>query len=221
MTRMIRNLRPGRMSKALLTTVGAAAAIVVPNIASARDHDYDRGDRYHDAREWRHDDYDRVHHHDDVRLNLGIAQGLYPAAPQRVWVEPVYRTVCDRVWVAPEYRTVCDRVWREPVTQDVCERVWVEPCYETRERVWFDRHGARHCDRERVLVSPGHWQEQHRTVVVSAGHWEDVSRQELVCDGHWQNVERQEVVTPGHWEEHYAQVDARPGWSIGFGIGKR
>ena len=37
----------------------------------------------------------------------------------------------------------------------------------------------------------------------------------------WQNVERQEVVTPGHWEEHYAQVDARPGWSIGFGIGGR
>ena len=130
-----------------------------------------------------------------------------------MWVDPVYRTVCDRVWCPAEYRTVCDRVWREPLVQDRCERVWIEPIYEVRTVVRYDSCGRRIICRERCQVAPGHWEERHRQVVVSPAHWDAIERQELVSDAHWKTIERQELVTPGHWEERIVSAPApTPPW---------
>jgi hypothetical protein len=198
----------------------AAAAALLPSIASAEVHDlggrrddfrsasatrYDRGDlnrghddsRYddsrHDRNDFRRDDFRRS---DDVRIDIGIGQrrDSYEARTDRVWVEPVYRTTYDRVWVAP-------------VVQDVCDRVWVEPVYEIRETVSWE-HGRRIVRRDRCLVSPGHFEERHRQVVIS--------------DGHWENVARQELVSAGHWEYRTIQyrVPEPSGWNFSFGYGR-
>src|SRR5437016_2758779 len=57
----------------------------------------------------------------------------------RIWVEPVYRTVCDTVYDQPEYRCVVDRVWKEPVYRTTCERVWVPDRYEVSEVAVYER----------------------------------------------------------------------------------
>src|SRR5437763_15209630 len=36
-----------------------------------------------------------------------------PPTYQRVWVEPVYRTICKRIWHEPVYQSVCERIWVE------------------------------------------------------------------------------------------------------------
>ena len=85
---------------ALLGTLAVASA---PALAFAdRGGRYDRGDRYRDR------DHD---HHSDVRVDINIGSGPVICEPARVeervtrvWVEPVYRTVCDRVWIEPVYR---------------------------------------------------------------------------------------------------------------------
>lgn len=214
MIRFIESLRrcgQVRLSRMVILAASTAAVGVLPSIASARVHDYGRDD-------------DRAELRVNVNLgggHLGLNLPIPTSEPEdridRVWIPPVYRTVTDRVWVQPEYRTVTDRVWREPVVQDACDRVWVEPVYEVRDVVTYEGHHRR-IGQQRVLVSPGHWEERHHPVVISDGHWENVDRQELVCEGHWQNVERQELVTPGHWEEHVmrGRVDNdRPRWDSG------
>ena len=91
----------------------------------------------------------------------------------RVWVPPVYRTVCEQVWVPPTYRTVC-------------ERVWVPDRYEER----CETEGFGHFRRTRtvrVLVERGHYEDVERQVEVAAGYYKTVERQELVCEGHWED----------------------------------
>ena len=90
----------------------------------------------------------------------------------RVWVPPVYRTVCEQVWIAPVYRTVCERVWVPDRYEERCE--WVGYGHFRRERT------------VRVLVEPGHYEERERQVEVAAGYYKTVERQELVCEGHWE-----------------------------------
>jgi hypothetical protein len=118
----------------------------------------------------------------------------------RVWVPPVYKTVCDRAWVEPVYRTVCERVWHEPIVRTECERVWVPARYEEHWVTRVDFRGRRVRACERVCVEPGHYEERKREVLVRAGTWETVERQELVCAGHWKTVERQELACAGHYE---------------------
>src|SRR5688500_9520136 len=81
----------------------------------------------------------------------------YAFRETKVWVEPVYRTVCDRVWVEAEYRTVCEKVWVAPETKVVCEKIWVPDRYEHRTVVRRDRHGHVIRCEERVLVQRGHY----------------------------------------------------------------
>jgi hypothetical protein len=178
---MIRSL--GRLFSRKLMIAAAAGAMLVPSLTFAGDRDrYDRGDRY---------DYRRDDRHDDFHFNFGFSSG------------PVYRDRVEQVWVAPVYRTVCDRVWCEPVVQDVRDRVWVDSVYEFRDVVRYER-GRRVIVRERVLVSPGHYEDRHRQVVVTPGHWD--------------NVERQELVTPGHWEPRTRRVPVAGGTFFGFGF---
>jgi hypothetical protein len=194
--------------------IAAAAAVLLPSIASAEVHDlgarrdsfrgdagqrYDRGDvnrgrddYRRDRDDFRHDDFRR----DEVRIDIGLGQrrDRYETRSERIWVEPVYRTVCDRVWVAP-------------VVQDVCDTIWVEPVYEVRETVTYE-YGRRVVRRERCLVTPGHYEQRHRQVVIREGHWE--------------NVERQELVSAGHWEYRTTQVriPEPSGWNFSFGYGR-
>src|SRR4051794_27477253 len=48
---------------------------------------------------------------------------------------PPDRMEYRRVWVEPVYRTICRRVWVEPVVRYDYERVWIPPRYEWREIV--------------------------------------------------------------------------------------
>lgn len=90
-----------------------------------------------------------------------------------------------RVWVEPIYRTVCDRVWVTPACQTVTERVWVPDRWEDRQVVrGYGWHRQVEC--ERVLVQPAHYELRTREVQVGRGHWENVERQELVSAGHWE-----------------------------------
>jgi len=146
----------------------------------------------------------------DIRLPHGrIEIGRRTPPPpriERVWVEPVYQERTTKVWVEPVYRTVCDRVWREPVTQEVCDKVWVPERVEVRDVAHVDRRGHRTWTRERVIVSPAHYEEQRRTVIVTPGRWENVERQELVAPGHFDTRCERVCVSPGHWEERPVRV---------------
>ncbi|MBV8781045.1 MAG: hypothetical protein JO353_06580 [Phycisphaerae bacterium] len=127
------------------------------------------------------------------RVSVDIGVGAAPCAPETIYVAPA---PVDRVWVEPVYRTVCDRVWVDAVTQDQCTRVWVPDQYEQR----VIRYGHHKCV-EQVLVAPAHYEDQHQTVVITPGHWEDVQRQELVSPGHWE--ERTVVVERDHERRPY------------------
>ena len=166
-----------------------------------------------------------------ARVNIDIRSGggweRVPApAPcpveERVWVEPVYRTVCDRVWVPASYRTVVDKVWVEPVTEKRTDRVWVPDRYETRNVTWYDAWGRPGTRRETVLVEPGHYEVRTCDVIVTPGYFKECPRQELACDGHWENVERQELVAAGHWEVRRVAVAPAPRYeersSVHFGL---
>jgi len=146
----------------------AAVALGAPAITQAADY---RGDRHDDHREVRHD-YDRHDYRHDDRARVAVQLNLGRFQPER------------RVWVEPVYRTVCERHWCEPVYQTVCEQVLVPAVYEDRQ-VQFYEHG-RLCTRiEHVLVSPEHSEKRDRQVCVTEGHWDTIDRQELVADGHW------------------------------------
>ena len=132
----------------ILLAVAAIGAIPSAALADHQDRGRDEFRRGNRGGESRRDDDRRDHDrgHSDHRsggyFDILIGGGtfssprppFYPPPPceERVWVPPVYRTVCDRRWVEPVYRTVCDRVWIEPVTQTTCERIWVADRYESR-----------------------------------------------------------------------------------------
>jgi hypothetical protein len=204
----------------------AAAVIgVIPAAARADHRDRDRDDsrrggewrREVDRRDDRRRDSDRRDRgYFDIRIGGGSTYCPPPApicpppiCEERVWVAPVYRTVCDRRWVEPVYRTVCDRVWIEPVTQTTCERAWVPDRYEWRNiDQWAN--GRHYTAREYVLVEPAHWADVPRTVVITPGRYEDRPRQELVCAGHWET--RPVIVAapaPRRYEESHARIDLR------------
>jgi hypothetical protein len=130
-----------------------------------------------------HDRIDLAFGHGDVLFNVDFGHDHDHFAPQPVVVD---QCATERVWVEPVYQTVCDHVWVAPVTQDAVQRVWVEPTYEDRDVVVYARHG-REVVREQVLVAPGHWEDQHTQVIVTPGHYEDVSRQVLVTPGHFED----------------------------------
>jgi hypothetical protein len=144
-----------------------------------------------------HDRIDLAFGHGDVLVNVDL--GHDHCAPPPPVVEPVVvePVTTERVWVDPVYQTVTDRVWVAPVTQDTVQRVWVDATYENRDVVIYTRHG-REVVREQVLITPGHWEDQHTQVIVTPGYWE--------------NVDRQVLVTPGHYEDRPVAVAVAPPW---------
>jgi hypothetical protein len=207
----------GRVMGLALAT-GTVALIAAPAEAGSGDRyrGDSRGDRY-ERRDRRDDGGVRI----DVDLNFGRTRIVdrkwreprYEERQVRVWVDPVYKTVCDRVWVEPVYETVTDRVWREPVVKRECEKVWVPACYEERIVTVRDHRGRLVRRRERVEVSPGHYETREREVVVRPGCWETIERRELVCEGHWKTIERQEIACEGHYEWRTERVKvADGGW---------
>ena len=185
----------------------------VPAVAQAG-HDYDRYDRVGDR-------YD----HDRPRVELGIRIGepspghdgrydrretRFGTREVRVWVPPVYKTVCDKRWIEPVYQTVCEKKWVEPVYQTVCEKAWVPDVFETRECRRYDpRCGRTVTVIERVLVRPGHFENRDRQVCVTAGHFETCERRVCVAEGRFETVDRQELVCDGHYETRVERVVVR------------
>src|ERR1700733_10388125 len=100
----------GSHLKTTILAAAAATSLAIPSAAMAH-----------------HTDFFLDLHLGDLRIN--VDQPACPP-PDRVWVEPVYRTVYDRVWV-------------EPATQDVCEKVWVDAVYEPRSIVVWDGYHHR------------------------------------------------------------------------------
>jgi len=94
--------------------------------------------------------------HDDVRVDFRFGpRGPYVDVRH---VEPVYEIREVRVWVDPVYRTVCDHVW-------------VPDRFEDRQVVSY-WHGFRRVHIERVLVQQGHYEDVQRHECVTPGHWE-------------------------------------------------
>jgi hypothetical protein len=123
-----------------------------------------------------------------VWVDASQLDGKLPDWVDAKYVQPIPRPPPQmeyrRVWVEPVYRTICRRVWVEPVTRMEYERVYVPPRYEYREIVmWED--GVKVIRRERVCVEPGHWEMQRREVVVTPGGWRMVETRELVSGGYW------------------------------------
>jgi hypothetical protein len=190
-----------RIASLFLAGTAAVAALGAgPSLAQADRYERDRDGRFRDER---------------VDFRVGERYGR--SEERRVWIEPVYRTVCDKVWVEAVYRTEVQRVWCEPVYQTVCEKVWVPDRYEVRERVVNER-GRRVIYRDRMLIERGHYIEQNRQVLVTAGHWDNVERRVCVSEGHWTTVERRECVTPGHWQTVAVRDHYEPRWNLGFSL---
>ena len=96
-------------------------------------------------------------HHDDIGIDIRLGS----RGPAIEWRDHGPRYFEDRevrVWVDPVYRTVCDRVW-------------VPDRYDFRDVVEY-HHGYRHVIRERVLVDPAHYTDVQRQALVTPGHWE-------------------------------------------------
>jgi hypothetical protein len=169
------------------------------------------------GRDWRHDGHKDG---DDFALGLNIRIGEpYPAPRrERVWVEPVYRTVCEKIWVEPVYRDECERVWVAPVYRTVCDRVWVPARVEVRYVDRVGRHGRVYRDRVEQVVAPGHFDEVRRQELVTSGRWEEHPRRVLVTAGYFRTVERQELVSAGHWEWRPAGADRRDYGRSEFGL---
>ena len=169
-----------------------------------------------------------AHPHHDLHVDVSVpvvVDDAGPACPvpcpppppvqqvaRQVWVEPVYRTVCDRQWVEPVTRTVADRVWVPPVTTTAAPTtVWVPDQYAWQDGVTYDGWGRPRRCRVQVLVAAGHYETcGGGAVVVTPGYYQDVTRTEVVCPGHWQDVRRQEVVAAGHWETRVETVEVAP-----------
>lgn len=224
-----------RSFRKVLFASAVAALFAVPSAALAGRWDKDdrgRDDRREAHRESgrdRRDDRGSAHSRgggSSVRIDVEIGRDRdrvryddWVEYEKRVWVEPVYRTVCDRVWIEPTYCTVTERVWVEPVYEERCERVWIPERYERREvRFWDGRGwGVRV---ERLCVEPGRWEERPTRVCVREGYWQDVCRQELVCAGRWETVERRELVSAGYWTTQVVR-EKRNGWAGGYAAADR
>jgi hypothetical protein len=193
----------------LLKASCASAVVLAALGASPSSALAGRFDTHRDNDNWRRDDHDRGHGGSSGHIDFSIGDGrcgpVYcpppppPVCEERVWVAPVYRTVCEQRWVEPVYRTVCDRVWIEPVTRTDYERTWIADRYEWRD-VDHYANGKRYTSREYVLAEAAHWGDVPHITVIVPGHYEDRPRQELVCAGHFATVEHQELVSPGHYE---------------------
>jgi hypothetical protein len=103
------------------------------------------------------------------------------AAPQQVWVAPVYQTVTERVWV-------------EPVVTTQIQRVEVPAQYGWRDVGFYDYYGRAHVRHEQVQICPAHCEDRPVQVVVCPGHFENQTRQQLICDGHWETQQPAAVV---------------------------
>ena len=175
-----------------------------------------------DRRDGGTQNWHRDGHHDDNDFGFGLNIRIgepYPAPRrERVWVEPVYRTVCEKVWVEPVYRDECERVWVEPVYRTVCDRVWVPARVEVSyvDRVGW--HGRVYRDRVERVVAPGHFEEVRRQELVTPGRWEEHPRRVLVTAGFFRTVERQELVSAGHWEWRPVGADRRDVGRGEFGL---
>ena len=149
---------------------------------------------------------------DDLHVRVNIGR---PAPQvQRVWVEPVYETRVDRTWVEPVYQTQTNRVWHEAVYQDRCDKVLIPERWETHTRMARDNRGRVVEIRERVLVSPAHYEDKHVQVLVRDGYFEDVCSQVLVCDGHWIESPKQVCVAEGHWADQVCEAPYRQGTQV-------
>lgn len=172
-----------------------------------RDRDYGRdlGDYGRRDGDWRDrgwDDHGRRGRKRDVEVNVDIIRGR----PPRDVCPPRYEERRTRVWVEPVYKTVCDRVWKAPVYETVVEQVWVPARYEERRVVRY-RHGCRVVVCERVEVCAGHYETRTRQVETCAGRWETVERQELVCAGHWDYKVERVPCDDGYGRDSYARFD--------------
>lgn len=166
------------------------------------DRDDDRGRRYE-----RHDrDARSGDRHDDRGDGRGVGYVGIQIGGGTICPPPP-RVIEERVWVPPVYRTVYDRVWIEPVTRTEYERVWVTDRYEWRDAVRCV-NGRDIVVRDYVLVEPGHYVDQPRTVVVTPGRFEDRPRQELVCVGRWE-VRTVAVAGAPRYEGSSARIDFR------------
>ena len=231
---------PENLKKFAQSCCLAAVAAALPATAHADDdrgeryrgggdrRDYRRDDddhhrRYDDRRGGDHDRHgygrDRDHARPSIGISIGSHSGGGSAAVdcepprvvhERVYVEPVYRTVTDRRWVPPVYRDVTTRVWVEPVVRTIPDRKWVPERFEWRDVVYYDHYGRRRCKRERVLVERGHFVDCPRTVEIAPGRWDTCTRQELVCEGKWETCERQELVAAGYWTTREVVVQPPP-----------
>ncbi|HEY8746786.1 MAG TPA: hypothetical protein VIM11_02350 [Tepidisphaeraceae bacterium] len=112
--------------------IGAAVLGLAPTAALANPHD----DGRIDFRFGWHGPSIEIHRASEL---------VYQDREVRVWIDPVYRTVCERVWVADRYE------YRDVV------------------HYW---HGMRRIHTEQVLVESGHYQDVNHQEVVTPGHWE-------------------------------------------------
>ena len=177
---------PKFFAAAVVAAAGLAGVAGAPAAAQARDH-------------W----------HVDVVVPGDYCPPPAPVVveqPQQVWVEPVYRTVCDRQWVPPVVQTTCGRVWCPPVTQTVDRPVYVPAQYGVQDVTVVDWRGRPRWVRQQVLLVPAHTETRCETVEVAPGHYEDRPQEQVVCDGHWATVDRQELVSAGHWETRAVAV---------------
>ncbi len=155
-------------------------------------------------------------HHWNVDVSVPVVVDPCPPQPvvydpARVWVEPVYRTVCDRQWVPATYRTVDAQVWVPATTTAAAtRRVFVPDQCGWQTVVAFDRWGRPCRTRQWVVLVPAHDEDRCDAAVVTPAHYETVQQQQLVCEGHWADVERQELVAPGHWEASYVAAPCLP-----------
>jgi hypothetical protein len=163
-----------RISKLLTTAVGAAVLGFAPAMASARPHFGDVG--------------------------VDVVVDPQPCSP--VVVDHV-----DRVWVEPVYRTVCDRVWVAPVVEDRDLHTWVPDRYELQDVVVREHHHT-FVTQQNVLVEPAHDVCERQQVVVTPGDWADVPRQEVIVAGHYEDRCAPVIVEP----RHETRVDILGGW---------
>jgi hypothetical protein len=122
-----------------------------------------------------------------VWLDASQLNGKLPEWVDQRYLHPPDTTPdpsCQRLWVEPVYRTVCKRIWHDAVYETRCERVWVEGHYETHVVTTYDDCGCpRRCE-QRVWV-PGHYTTEPRQVCVRPGYWETIESRECVTPGHW------------------------------------
>src|SRR6188768_1417476 len=93
----------------------AAVLAAIPATAFADRFDThrsrDRGERYEHRG---HDDH-KSSGHVGIHIGGGSYERVYAPPPpvyqEQVWVEPVYRDVCEQVWIAPVVRKIEERVW--------------------------------------------------------------------------------------------------------------